>query len=342
MIPAPIFSGTFFIVLGISFLATVSVLVWAAALALFPRARRSFRTHRVRATAILAALCVMSSFFVFMATIWLRVDLNMRKEEAARHPTLEKGAHLLGIDMPPGTRLSLYTAGDMKSIERAEFPHAVGVYGIPAVAVEIVGEYDDETSWNNLSPVWLTALKLTVTGTPTIDGWTCGASEPLEIVLRNDARIRTLWSCRLADGNRVAGAIVPARSRLMRSTTAYGDGLRDNDYWEIRVADGAVFELPALPLLQPTLKLDREHNILAFDYATLARAASIGDITYPAGTEVVSGVRGLRENYPGAWLFKTVHGRHAVSNATGPIADGASVVQAPSGKVYALFPHKSD
>ncbi|CAG9251899.1 hypothetical protein BDI4_320029 [Burkholderia diffusa] len=46
--------------------------------------------------------------------------------------------------MPPGTRLSLSRAGDMKSIEKAEFPHAVDVYGIPAVAMTVGTEFDDE------------------------------------------------------------------------------------------------------------------------------------------------------------------------------------------------------
>ncbi|NHL69921.1 hypothetical protein EIB72_26460 [Burkholderia ambifaria] len=342
MIPAPIFSGTFFVILGISFLAAVSVLLWAVALALSPRARQSFLARPRRNAAILAALCVTSSFFVFAAVIFLRVDLDIRKEQAALHPVLEMGQHLLGIDMPPGTKLSLNTAGDMKSIEEARFPHAVSVYGIPAVAVRVTGGYDEDTLWNNRSPVTLTALALTVTGTSTIDGWKCGANAPLEIVLRNDARIKTLRSCGLADGNRVADSVVPAGSDLRRNTTTYGDGLRDNDYWQIDVADGAVFELAALPLLRPTLKLDRQHIILAVEDATLARAASVGDITYPAGTEVVSGVRGLRDDYPGSWLFKTVRGGHAVSKTTGPIADGASIVQAPSGKVYAIIPHRAD
>ncbi|KUY72950.1 hypothetical protein WS46_26685 [Burkholderia sp. RF4-BP95] len=46
--------------------------------------------------------------------------------------------------MPPGTRLSLSRAGDMKSIEKAEFPHADDVYGIPAVAMTVGTEFDDE------------------------------------------------------------------------------------------------------------------------------------------------------------------------------------------------------
>lgn len=341
MIPAPIFSGTFFIVLGISFLATVAVLVWAAALALSPRVRRSFRVHRVLTSVIFGALCVTSSFFVCVAGAYLQIDLQSRKEEAARHPVLEKGAHLLGIDMPSGTKLSLETGGDMASISEAEFPHAVSVYGIPAVALRTGSEFDDEAPWNNRAPVTLTALTLTVTSTPTLDGWMCAAGGPTRIVLRNDARIKTLWSCRLAEGNRVAGSLIPAGSTLIRSTTTYGDGLRDNDYWRVDVADGSVFELAGQFLRSPTLNLDRQHRVLAFTSATLARAASVGDITYPAGTEVSSGLRGLREKYPGSWVFTPVPGQPAVSKTDGAIADGMSIVQAPSGTAYVLIRNRA-
>ncbi|WP_175908497.1 MULTISPECIES: hypothetical protein [Burkholderia] len=86
----------------------------------------------------------MSSFVVLMAAIGRRAEANIRKEEAAKHPALEKSARLLRIDMPPGTRLSLSRAGDTKSIEKAEFPHAVDVYGIPAVAMTVGTEFDDE------------------------------------------------------------------------------------------------------------------------------------------------------------------------------------------------------
>ncbi|VWC87221.1 hypothetical protein BLA50215_01649 [Burkholderia lata] len=337
MIPAPIFSGAFFIVLGISFLATVSVLAWAATLALSSRARRWFRTHRVRASGLFGTLCVSSSFFVVLAIAYLQIDLHSRKEEAALHPTLEKAEHLLGVDMPAGTRLSLGTAGNIASIGEAAFPHEVSVYGIPAVAMGVKSEYDDETPWNDQSPVTLTALSLTVTGPRPIDGWVCGPGGPLEIVLRKDARIKTLWWCNLAEGNRVAGSLVPAGSTLIRSTTLYLDGLRDNDYWRLAVADGAIFELAGLPLRSPVLNLDRQHRVVTHTSATLARAATVGEITYPAGTEVSSLSPGFRKKYPGAWVFTPAPGQPAVSRTDGAIANDMSVVQAPSGKAYALI-----
>ena len=137
MIPAPIFSGTFLIVLGISFLATVSVLIWAVALAVFPRARRAFGAHWIRWSVLLGVLCWAGSLFVALAIGCLQIELESRRTEAAKHPVLEKPARLLGIDMPSATKLTLYTAGNMASFTAAEFPQAVSVYGIPAVALTV-------------------------------------------------------------------------------------------------------------------------------------------------------------------------------------------------------------
>lgn len=342
MIPAPIFSGTFFIVLGISFLAAVSVLVWAVALAVFPRARRAFGAHRIRWSVLLGVLCWAGSLFVALAVGYLQIELESGRTEAAKHPVLEKSTRLLGIDMPAATRLSLYTVGDMASLTAAEFPHAVSVYEIPAVALTAGSEFDDEAPWNNQHPTTLTALALAITGPRTLDGWTCDAGgEPMRIVLRNDARIKTLWRCRLAEGNRAGDSVIPAGSTLMRSTTTYGDGLHDNDYWRVDVAEGFVFELDRLSLRHPTLNLDRQHRVLAFDSTTLAHAARVGDITYPAGTRVSSVRRGLRERYPGAWVFTPAPGQPAVSKSDGTIADDTSVVQAPAGKAYVLIRNRT-
>ncbi|WP_143750938.1 hypothetical protein [Burkholderia sp. HI2714] len=336
MIPAPLFSGAFLAILGISFLATVAVLLWVVTLTFSPDARRAFRARWIRKSVLLGVLCWMSSLFVALAIAYLKIDLDARKKDAAEHPTLEKTTRLMGIDMPPGTQLSLGTAGDMHSFDTAVFPREVDVYGIPAKAVEVRSEFDDEAPRNDRNPVHLTALGLTITGPRSLDGWVCDAGQPMEIVLRNDARTRSLWWCRLADGNRIADAIVPAGSDLIRDTTTYGDGLRDDDYWRIDVAQGGVFQLAGLALHGARLRLDRQHRIVAFTSATLARAIDIGGIHYPAGTAVSSALRGLREKYPGAWVFTPTRSQPAISKTNGPIAEGMSIVQAPSGKTYAL------
>ncbi|WP_175778489.1 hypothetical protein [Burkholderia anthina] len=336
MIPAPLFSGAFFVILGISFLATVAVLLWAVTLTFSPHARQAFRARWIRKSVLLGVLCLMSSFCVTLAVVYLKIDLAAQRKDAAEHPTLEQPTRLMGIDMPPGTQLSLATGGDMNSLGAATFPHETDVYGIPAMALEVRSEFDDEAPRNDQAPVTLTALGLTITGPRSLDGWVCDAGQPMEIVLRNDARIKTLWWCRLADGNRVATAVVPGGSDLIRDTTTYGDGLRDDDYWRIDVARGGVFEFAGLALHGARLQLDRQHRVVAFTSATLARAADVGDIRYPAGTAVSSTLRGLRERYPGAWVFTPARGQPAVSKTDGPIADGMSIVQAPSGKIYTL------
>lgn len=109
MIPAPIFSGAFFIVLGISFLAAVSVVLWIVALVLFPPARRSFRVYRRRSTAIFATLCVMSSFVVSMAAIGLQAEANINRERnvlAFDYATLARAASVSNLTYPAGTEVT--------------------------------------------------------------------------------------------------------------------------------------------------------------------------------------------------------------------------------------------
>nr|WP_199040665.1 hypothetical protein [Dyella sp. ASV24] len=339
MIPVPIFSGAFFIILGLSFLAAVAVVLWGAVLALVPAARRSFGKRRGRSIGILAVLCVLSSFFVCVAVVWLRIDREIAKDQAALHPTLTTPTTLHGVDMPVGTQLSLRDAKDTSSMEEAHFPHAVSVFGIPAVALSVRAEDDDEAPHDAPSPTYLPAMELTTTSTQVVDGWTCGTSEPVEVVLRHDARVKTLYSCHLAAGNVVAHSSIPDGSRLIRSNTVYGDGLRDDDYWRIDVVDDGVFELQGLPLQHPTLRLDRQRNVMAVEDAVLARDIVLGDITYPAGTEVSTGLRGMREKYPGAWVFSPVEGHPAHGAHYGAIAGGMSVVQASDGKVHAIVPN---
>ncbi|MDR3443665.1 MULTISPECIES: hypothetical protein [unclassified Dyella] len=339
MIPVPIFSGAFFIVLGLSFLATIAVVFWGAALGLVPAARRSFGRHRGRSIGILAVLCAASLFFVCAAVVWLGVDRESRKEQAALHPTLTAPATLLGVNMPVGTQLSLRDATDMTSLDEAHFPHAVSVFAISAIALSVRSEGDDEAPQDAPSPTNLPAMELIIASMQMVDGWTCGASEPLEVVLRHDARIKTPYSCQLAAGNAVAQSPIPDGSRLIRSTTAYGDGLRDNDYWRIDVVDDGVFELEGLPLRHPTLRLDRQRNVMAVEYAVLARDTRLGDISYPAGTAVSTGLRGVREKHPGAWVFRPVQGHPAHGKDHGDIAEGMSVVQAIDGKVQAIMPN---
>jgi hypothetical protein len=336
MIPAPVFSNSFFVVLAISFLAFALVVTWAIALAIIPGARRSFARHRARSVSLLTLLCFLSLFYVLLAVVYVCGRVEVHFEEAARHPTLKESMKFEGVDMPAGTKLSLRDAKDMSSVERAEFPHPVDVYGIKAMTLKPRSERNQDVSIGDASGLDdLPAMELTVAGTSVVvDGWRCAPNQPLEIVLPHGEIGRALWLCYLAPGNTVSGASIPANSRVIRASTVYGDGLRDNDYWRVDVVDSGVFELHGLPLTHPMLTLDRDMALASLSYTELAHAASLGDLTYPAGTEVSSAGRGLREDYPGTFVFSPPDGHSIVSKAHGEIRPGTSVLQKLDGQIY--------
>ncbi|WP_322044151.1 hypothetical protein [Paraburkholderia sp. J67] len=336
MIPVPVFSNAFFVVLCVSFLAALLVLVWALALAFIPAARRSFARHRARSVSAFGLLGFLSLFFVLVLAVFIDGEFEVRAAVAAQHPTLTASMKWSGITMPTGTKLSLQDAKDMTSIEKAEFPSPVDVYGIRAMTIEPRSEINHEKSMDDASkPDYFPAIELTAADASVVlDGWRCGATKPLEIVLPHDAKEATLYLCYLAPGNKVGGATVPAGSRVMRDTTVYGDGFRDNDYWRIDVDDSDVVVLHGLALRHPLLTLDKEMQIVSVGYTELAREATVGDLTYPVATQVSSAWRGLREKYPGAWVFTPPAGRSIHSKAHGTMAIGTSVLQAPDGKIF--------
>jgi hypothetical protein len=335
MIPAPTFSISLFVVLCISFLAFALVATLTIALAIAPGARRMFARHRARSVNLFALLCFLSLFFVLVLAYFVYAMVEVRIDEAARHPTLEQPMKFEGVEMPVGTKLSLRDAKDATSIERAEFPHPVDVYGIPAMTLIPRSERNENASIDASGLEFLPSLELTVARTSVaVDGWKCAPDQPLEIVLPFGKKERALWLCYLAAGNTVSGAAIPANSRVMRETTVYVDGLRDNDYWRVDVVDSGVFDLHGLRLRHPLLMVSGDMSLVSFGYSELAYAASVGDLTYPEGTEVSSAGHGLREAYPDALVFTPPDSRSILSKAHGKIRPGTSILQKSDGQIY--------
>ena len=336
MIPAPIFSGTFALFFFASIFATIAVLGWAIALALVADARRAFRRRWRLTVPMMAGLCAVSSFFVALCFGMWQVRREGEREEAALHPTLTTSTRLIGIDMPAGTKLSFARGGDRTMPEAAEFPRPMRIYGVLARAVT-VSSRDDGDEPSGQPRAKLLELAITAAEPQTVDGWACGTTEPIRVVLRGRAGETTLDGCNLAAGNSVADEAVPAGSTVMRYTTTYGDGLRDNDFWRIEVPHGSTFKLHGVPVAHPDIKLDKQHKLVAFESGELVQAFSLGDVAYATGTDVASAGRGLRENYPGALVFSPAEGRPARIKGKVAVAEPMAVVQAPDGTVYGTY-----
>ena len=336
MIPAPLFSGTFVVLFFASIFATIAVFGWALALALVADARRAFRRRWRLTVPLMTGLCIVSSFFVALCFGMWQIEREHAREQAALHPTLATATRLVGIDMPVGTKLSFAPGRDRSMPEAAEFPGPVRVYGVLARAVMVSSRDEgDETSGQPRAK--LIELAITAAEPQTVDGWVCGTSEPIRVVLRGHAAEKALDGCSLAAGNSVADEAVPAGSTVMRYTTTYGDGLRDNDFWRIEIPHNSTFKLHGVPVAHPDIRLDKQHRLVAFESGELLQAFSLGDVVYATGTDVASAGRGLREKYPGALVFSPAQGQPARIKGKGSVAEPMAVVQAPDGTVYGTY-----
>ncbi|MFJ3259239.1 hypothetical protein ACIPK7_03200 [Pseudomonas sp. NPDC086581] len=334
MIPVPLFSTTFLVVLGVSSLAVLVLLLWLLMLVLFRSARQWWGRHRLACWSLLVLLLVLCVPQAYMAYIWHVVGEEMRQEEAARHPTLTEPARIRGLDVPAGTRLSLPGSHDWQAAEEVVFPVPTRVHGVSALAVRFSSTWDDQAPPG--SSVEISVHELRIVAPATIDGWHCSPQAPLRLAVRAVSEI-LLMGCQVAEDNRVADLDIPPGSELMRYTTTYGDGLRDPNVWRIDVH--APLQLAQLPLSGVTLLLDSERKLYGFESANLARDFTLGEISYPAGTQLQSVNRTLRDRAPGAWLFTPVAGKVARRADGGTIAEGMTVVQQPDGRIEGELPN---
>ena len=98
-------------------------------------------------------------------------------------------------------------------------------------------------------------------------------------------------------------------------------------------------EVERLSLLKLELRLDARRQLLGFE-GLLARETALGDMTYPAGTRVLSGGLRAAGAQPGDLLFSASRGRVARRAGGTDVAAGSSVLQAPDGAVRAVLSNR--
>ena len=106
--------------------------------------------------------------------------------------------------------------------------------------------------------------------------------------------------------------------------------------WLLRTEGSEPMEVERLSLLKLELRLDARRQLLGFE-GLLARETALGDMTYPAGTRVLSGGLRAAGAQPGDLLFSASRGRVARRAGGTDVAAGSSVLQAPDGAVRAVL-----
>ena len=107
----------------------------------------------------------------------------------------------------------------------------------------------------------------------------------------------------------------------------------------VRVRDPLGLPLAGLTLGRPTVQLDENRQLLAVSDAELACPLTLGEMRYPAGTQVKTAGYPLRQRFPSqSWVFSPVApGQATRAGQSQPVNDGTAVVQAPGGAVLGLL-----
>ena len=304
----------------ISFCALVALCIRGIRLASSPTARATARQHWLRTTLVYSLLIALA-----FPSVWMSVWVYQRQAEqeagrAAINIKLDAPTRLGGLDLPAGTQLRLGEPHVLESFVDAEFPAPILVHGV------LTRRMSRDTRGRD-TMLMVAAEKDTV-----FDGWHCQASPnelygALHVVVPSDGSPLRLEECRTAAGNLLDGHPVPVNSTLRAISWRQEDGR-----WRISALPEAVMVLRGVPVFRVRFLLDEARRLHFVEHAELACRLSLGEFTYPAGTEIESAGGTWRTRAPDAWAFITTPERQALRNGE-PVEGGARVVQSADGRL---------
>ncbi|MBR8655098.1 hypothetical protein KDH83_17485 [Achromobacter sp. Marseille-Q0513] len=320
----------------------MALLIWLLRLLLSRRARSRFAARPVLGAALMLVLALAASFYVsFQYQMW-RIDREFARQDAARRVTLAEAQTLGGVLMPVGARLTLAKEGALETYTEALFDSPVLAYGVRVSRIEryLHTDYDSKT-YEEIRRYPHT-IHLWGAGPQSVEGWQCDTSQKLRLRVEDPDGRPEFAECVLAVGNPIEGGTGtwPAGTEVLRMNgTVYTDGHREPANWMVRVHDPLGLPLAGLTLGRPTVYLDENHRLLTVSEAELACPLTLGEMRYPAGTQVKTAGYPLRQRFPSqSWVFSPVAPGHATrAGQPQPVNDGMSVVQAPDGAVLGVL-----
>ncbi|OZI47545.1 hypothetical protein CEK29_02045 [Bordetella genomosp. 5] len=320
MVPISIPGGNHYVAMAISLICLSTLLTWCVSLVRNPDSRLWLAEHRRLGPTLMALLALAGGVFpVQHISAWMQAQRESRAE-AARRLTLDAATELAGVRMPAGTELRLGTAGQPDTFISARFPAPTRVAGVDAITL---------TRYQGAAPGAAHTWSLTTATDQRIEGWTCMDTHPLEFRIQ-DGQPR-FASCHLAAGNQVEAKPLPAGAWLASRANEPG--------WLVRTDGSEAVGVDQLPLLKVELRLSPERRRLSFE-GLLAGEATLGEVTYPAGTRVASAGPKVPGAQPGDLLFSPSRGRSARRAGGTDIPSGKSVLQAAGGEVRAVLSNR--
>lgn len=320
MISVSIPGGNYYVSMAISLICLSTLLTWCVSLARNPDSREWLSEHRRLGPTLMALLALAGGVFPYQhISAWVQAQREARAD-AARRVTLDAPASLAGVQMPAGTQLRLATAGQPDTFISARFPAPTPVAGIDAIGL---------TRYQASTPGAAQAWSLTTATNQRIDGWTCMATHPLEFRLVNGKP--QFAGCHLAAGNTLDERPLPAGAWLTSRA--------DEPGWLVRTDGSEALGVDQLPLLKVELRLSPERKRLSFE-GLLSSEATLGEVTYPAGTRVASAGAKVPGAQAGDLLFSPSRGRSARRAGGAEVPAGKSVLQAPGGEVRGVLSNR--
>lgn len=324
--------GNFYVLMLGSLACLSTLLTWLLTLVVSTDARRRFAEHRKPILIMWLLLALGGLMFPAANFVPWSTLASSEPQPKTVQLTLDKAMTLAGIDMPAGSRLDL-DQGDAPSLFRSVvFPSAITVNGVTTTQIfryrQAIPEAPNEA---------IETLSLVTPGDQTIDGWICSHKHRIELSRRNG--LYRFKSCYLATGNLIGSLEAPIGSWL-QANQANAAALPDAGVrWRLRTQGSQAIVIGTLPLLKAELELDAQRHILSFE-GLLAQDLTLGNIHYPAGTQVNSTGPQLADAQDGDVLLSPLRSRPG-KPADGPyINEGTTVLHAKDGAMRRMMSNR--
>ncbi|MFG0228159.1 hypothetical protein [Achromobacter sp. 413638] len=332
MIPVSLPGGNFYVLMAVSLACLSTLLTWLAVLATSRGARHWLGGHRRLGTILMTALALLGAIFPYQQLgQWLDAERDAQAD-AGRRSVLNQPTRVAGVDMPAGTVLRLATPGELSTFDRARFPD-----GQPGLihGLESTGLYRYAATARQPE-----TLSVEIARDQAQEGWLCAHGHRVEFVMLGGQP--RFASCHLAIGNQLDRQPVPPGTWIQVDPAVRGQPIEQagaGARWLLRTEGSEPMEVERLSLLKLELRLDARRQLLGFE-GLLSRETALGDMTYPAGTRVLSGGLRAAGAQPGDLLFSASRGRVARRAGGTDVAAGSSVLQAPDGAVRAVLSNR--
>lgn len=337
MIPVPLFSGTFFVLLSLGLLALPMLLVWGVMLAFKPSVRQSFAQHRKKSASAFAVLLLLAGFSILVGHgLWSALRAHDR-EWRARDVVLEHASTIDQFEMPAGTRLQLLRPHAVDTFTSAKFPVATRALGLQVTQMQRLLRHAADGS----QPYPVT-MDVTLAQDQRVEGWHCAAAHPVSFDFSGEPRgTPSFRACHLAAGHRVDMAEVPMGTVVRRTgNTVYGDGAHDDDAWRLELDDEAAdsMNVQGLQLRAAVLRVDEQHRLVGFSGVLAVEQAWRGE-QYPAGLRVQRLGGTLRRRWGDALAFSPVEGQVLRRQGAPDVTPGHTLLRGIDGRTLGVVPN---